>query len=315
MGRIGAKGCAKMGIFGTNQNVPAYEKRGYVGDQQLDDTNRIRLPTNDGPLEWKGFHYGGEQEETEQDIDERLKQRNNKNDFEAKTGRRQEGLLYLNALDQPVININEPYSVGGNSLPLGQFNEEQQKYIRSDEGKPLPLRDTNLDKGVQSLQKTETPYNRDIQPSVMQFIEDDGGRYYKSILNQHSVDNLGSNVIAEEFYKNNGGANQPVGDRSFESLYYQQDGSKTVSNDNVRQQNNFKAKQTLGVFQGQPTMGGQSANPNRMRDMLDEELRSRHIGYRKNRRNSESDEYEKAEQEYKRAEERVKELRAKRQQP
>lgn len=304
MGRIGSNGCAKIRIAGTDEFLPAYDKRGYVGDQQLDDTNKIRLPTNNGVMDYKGyFHYGGEQEATEGDIDERLKIRHNRNDFEAKTSRHQEGLLFKNALDQPVINLNAPYQTGGqNPLPLGEFSKEEQEYLVGDINVDINFDDTNLDKGAQSLQKTNIPYERDVIPSVLDFIDEDGGKYYKSILNRHSVDNFGSNVVAEEFFKNNDGANQPVGDRSYESLYRQNDGHKTVSNDNIRQQNNFKAKQILGHFSGNPT----TTKPiNKMRDLFDEEIKSRHFGHRKNEA---SNEYKRAQQEYKKAEAELKRL-------
>lgn len=312
MGRIGSLGSSYMFNPITGEKTPPYEKeKGYDGRQQIDDPIKARLMVISAPSNFNGyFHYGGEEEETEKDIEHRLTIRNNKTDYEAKAPRRVEGLLFKQAVSNPSINLMRPYEPDAMPMPLGDFNEEEQKYLRGDHIiDNLDIPETMNDKGARTIKKLTTPYERDVDDTVLNFIDKDGGRYYTSLYDHHDVNERGSNVKADEFYKLNGGANQPVGDRSFESLYAQQNGDKTVSMVNFRQQDNFKAKANLGLYSGNPTSG--SGNKEMMIQQAVE--REYALKHRRNRRDSESDEYEKAEKEYKRAEERLKQLRARRQ--
>lgn len=314
MGRIGALGCSFMFNPITKEKIPPYEegKKGYDARQQIDDPIKTRLMVIDGPSDFDGyFHYGGEEEETDKDIQHRLTIRNNKTDYEAKAPRRVEGLLFKQAVSNPTVNLLKPYEPDAMPMPLGEFNEEEQKYLRGDHLiDNLVIPETMNDVGAKTIKKLTTPYERDVEDTMLDFIDKDGGRYYTSLTDHHDVNERGSNVRADEFYRLNGGANQPVGDRTFESLYAQQNGDKTVSMVNFRQQDNFKAKANLGLYSGNPTSG------NNRDDMIQKAVEREYaLKHRRNRRNSESDEYEKAEQEYKRAEERVKQLREKRQQP
>jgi hypothetical protein len=311
MGRIGSLGCSYIFNPITGEKVPPYEEeKGYDGRQQIDDPIKARLMVVSAPSNFEGYiHYGGEQEETEKDIEHRLTIRHNKTDYEAKAPRRVEGLLFKQAVANPSINLSRPYEPDAKPMPLGDFNEEEQKYLRGDHIiDNLVIPETMNDLGARTIKKLTTPYERDVDDTVLDFIDKDGGRYYTSLYDHHDANESGSNVRADEFFRLNGGANQPVGDRSFESLYAQQNGDKTVSMVNFRQQDNFKAKANLGLYSGNPTSG------NNRDDMIQKAVdREYALKHRRNRRNSESDEYEKAEKEYKIAEERLKKLRAKRQ--
>jgi hypothetical protein len=88
---------------------------------------------------------------------------------------------------------------------------------------------------------------------------------------------MGSNVLANQYFDDNGGRNQPVGDRTTESLYEQQMGYNTVSNDNIKQQNNFSAKRQLGLYQGTPTTQ-KERDDLFLQEFIRQDMDSRHFG-------------------------------------
>lgn len=319
MGRIGSLGCSFIFNPLTGEKNPAYEnnmgygqkqrrKKGYDAREQIDDPIKMRVDVINAPLNFDGYvHYGGEQEETDKDIEHRLTIRNNKTQYEATAPRRVEGLFLKQAIERPLINLIMPYEPDAMPMPLGEFNSEEQKYLRGDHIiDDIVINETNNDKGTKATLKRQSPYERDTEDTPLDFIDNNGGKYYTSLTDHHVANEQGSNVRADEFFKLNGGANQPVGDRTFESLFNQQSGDKTVSMVNFKQQDNFKARQHLGLYSGQPTTTNPKTNNEDMiQQSIERNLRSRH------RRNSESDEYNKAEQEYKLAEQKLNHLRSK----
>jgi hypothetical protein len=276
MGRIGAIGCAKiMGHDG--EPMPAYENTGaIIARQSYDDPVKIRIPVIASPVKYN-MDYGGLEKDIHDDLFERLKYTNNKSDYDVKVGKRQEGLIFKSALDKPVVNLLQNYDANLMPLPLGQFTEREQAYLRGDNlDLPEPVITEN-DEGNQALQKTQAPFEKDVQLTELQFIDMDGGKYYTSILKRNEVDGFGSNVIADQYFEDNGGSGQPVGDRSVESLYNQQMGYKTVSNVNVKQQNNFKAKQQLGLYQGVPSTQ-KERDQLFLQEFMNKDLDSRYYG-------------------------------------
>lgn len=252
-GRLGAIGCAKILNEISGEYLPAYEKyEGYDSRTAMDDAIKMRLPVRNSPVEYN-IKYGGAEEEANADIMNRLQYRDNKTEYDYKKPRRMEGLLFKQALDYPVINLSQNYSGGACPLPLDQFSEEEQKLIRNDA--PIAEETKTVSDHVNAnLQKTDEPYNRNVMMSQMEFFDKDGGRYFKGLHpDMYSITPEGSSVVADKYYEINGGKDQPVGDRSMESLYNQQMGDKTVSNVNIRQQANFKSRQQLGKFSGVPT--------------------------------------------------------------
>lgn len=257
--------------------MAAYDHTGgYTATQQLDDQNRIRLPVVDSPVKYD-TRYGGLEKDIEEDISERLKITFNKTDYDIKVGKRCEGLQFKKALDMPVINILQNAESNAMSLPLGNFTNAEQRYIRGDNlNLPEPPK-THYDEGAMSLQKTEAPMKKYVQPTELQFIDEDGGKYYTNLFKPNEVNEMGSNVLANQYFDDNGGRNQPVGDRTTESLYEQQMGYNTVSNDNIKQQNNFKAKQILGKYQGVPTTQKEKDDMF-LQEFLAKDAQSRHYG-------------------------------------
>lgn len=276
MGRIGSKGCAK--IYGPDGDaLPAYDNTdGYVANMQLDDQVKIRMPITNSPAEYK-THYGDLEKNIDSDITERLKFINNKTEYDIKVGKRQEGLMFAAAKDVSVVNLFQNYQPGGyNPMPLANFSRKEQMYLRGDMEMPAQT-ETLFDKGTQSLQKTQAPFEKDVQPTELEFIDEDGGEKYTSIIKRNVIDSSGSNVKADAYFDENGGRNQPVGDRTAESLYDQQMGYNTVSNVNIRQQNNFKARQQLGLYMGAPTTQKEKDNLF-MQEFLAKDLAGRHVG-------------------------------------
>lgn len=277
MGRLGSLGCAKI-IGPMGEPLPAYEHRGkgIVARNQYDDQIRIRIPIYDSPVEYD-TNYGGLEKDIKDDIDERLKYINNKTEYEVKVGKRPEGLVFKAMMDKPVLNLVQNYDANLVPLPLGTYTDKEQAYLRGDKlDLPTPPT-THLDEGNQSLQKTQAPFAKDMQPTELQFMDEDGGKYYTSILKQHEVNESGSNVRADQYFDDNGGRGQPVGDRTVEDLYEQAMGYKTVSNVNLRQQQNFKAKQQLGLYQGTPTTQKEK-DAVFMQQYLEQDRNSRYIG-------------------------------------
>jgi hypothetical protein len=276
MGRIGAIGCAKI-IGAEGEPLPAYEHTGaIVANQAYDDQVKIRIPMVASPVKYE-TKYGGLEKNIHDDISDRLRYTNNKTEYEVKVGKRQEGLIFKSACDKPVVNLLQNYDANLMPLPMGEFTEREQQYLRGDN---LPLatpHQTEYDEGTQALQKTQEPFEKNKQPTELQFIDEDGGKYYTSILKRGEVNELGSNVRADQYFDENDGRNQPVGDRSVESLYDQQMGYKTVSNVNIKQQNNFKAKQHLGLYQGTPSTQKEKDDLF-LQEFIRQDMDSRHFG-------------------------------------
>jgi hypothetical protein len=107
----------------------------------------------------------------------------------------------------------------------------------------------------------------------LDFIDNDGGEYFLDINNKYAVDSTGSNVRADAFEV----SGQPVGDRTKEDLFAQQNSDRTVSSDNMRMQNNFKAKEQIGKFSGNPTQG-RMAEQDAIQAAIERTMMARNIG-------------------------------------
>jgi len=291
MGRIG-QGLCKIIDLTTGDYKPAYEHyKGWDAAQAIDDINKIRLPIRDSPFAGSVPHYGGNEEVIRDDIIQRLKDSPNKTEFDIKVGKRCEGLQLAAAMDKPFINLARNAESNIMALPLGEFNAEEQKLIRNDKFPDIEIRETNFDKFTAKLQKTETPYPQNMPQTELDFIDNDGGSYFTDINNKYVVDSTGSNVRADAFEV----SGQPVGDRTTSDLFAQQNSDRTVSSDNMRMQNNFKARQEVGKFSGMPTQG-RGAEQDAIQAAIERTLASRNIGGRyfkgmrhRKREDSESD--------------------------
>jgi hypothetical protein len=291
MGRIG-QGLCKIIDFATGDYKPAYEHyEGWDAAQAIDDINKIRLPIRDSPFAGRKPHYGGNEEVIRDDIVQRLKETTNKSEYDVKVGKRCEGLQLAAAMDKPFINLERNGESNTMALPLGEFNADEQKLIRNDRFPDIEIRETNFDKFTTKLQKTETPYPQNMPQTELDFIDNDGGEYFLDINNKYAIDAGGSNVRADAFEV----SGQPVGDRTKESLFAQQTGDKTVSSDNMRQQNNFKARQEVGKFSGMPTQG-RGAEQDAIQRAIERTMATRNVGGRyykgmrhRKREDSESD--------------------------
>ena len=280
MGRIGSEGCSKIICLATGDYLPAYEEakegRGLDARAVYDNYEKLRIPVLFNPIEYTESD-GDLSEDIEEDLNERLSITNNKTEYQTKIGRRAEGLLFRQHIDNPVVNLLHNFSPGTTPMPLGFFTAEEQMYLRGDHLDLEEPIETKSDEARAALQKTQAPYKQDIRPSEMDFIDEDGGKYYKSILGIGKIDIQGSNVKADQFFEDNGGKNQGVGDRTTEDLYEQQMGDTTVSNVNFRQQQNFKAKQLLGEYQGTPTTRG-TPQTNPYDEYVKYDIDSKYIG-------------------------------------
>jgi hypothetical protein len=253
MGRIG-QGLCKIIDFATGDYKPAYEHyNGYIADQALDDINKMRLPISNTPFAGLKPHYGGNEMIIKEDIIDRLKNTSNKSEYDYKVGKRCEGLQLAAAMDKPFINLERNAESNVMAIPLGEFSDKEQALIRNDMYPDIMIRNTNFDEGTAKLQKTETPYPQNMPQSELDFIDNDGGEYFLDINNKYVVDAGGSNVRADAYEV----SGQPVGDRTKEELFAQQTSDHTQSAVNMRQQNNFKARQEVGLYSGMMTQGSE----------------------------------------------------------
>ena len=273
MGRIG-QGLCKIIDLTTGDYKPAYEHYGgWDAAQALDDVNKIRLPIRDSPFAGRVPHYGGNEEVIRDDIIQRLKDSPNKSEYDIKVGKRCEGLQLAAAMDKPFVNLARNAESNTMAIPLGEFNADEQKLIRNDKFPDIEIRETNFDKFTTKLQKTETPYPQHLPQTELDFIDNDGGEYFLDINNKYAIDSTGSNVRADAFEV----SGQPVGDRTKEDLFAQQNSDRTVSSDNLRQQNNFKARQEVGKYSGMPTQG-RGAEQDAIQAAIERTLMARNIG-------------------------------------
>lgn len=275
MGRIG-QGLCKIIDFATGDYKPAYEHYGgWDAAQAIDDINKIRLPIRDSPFAGRKPHYGGNEEVIRDDIIERLKETTNKSEYDIKVGKRCEGLQLAAAMDKPFVNLERNGESNTMALPLGEFNADEQKLIRNDKFPDIEIRETNFDKFTSKLQKTETPYPQNMPQTELDFIDNNGGEYFLDINNKYAIDAGGSNVRADAYEV----SGQPVGDRTKESLFAQQNSDRTVSSDNLRQQNNFKARQEVGKYSGLPTQGRMSEQ-DAIQAAIERTMMARNVGGR-----------------------------------
>jgi hypothetical protein len=250
MGRFG-QSLSKIYDININGFQPPFEP--YLGQNALqlyDDPDKFKMEISHAPFQ-NSFRYNTGQKEAFMDVVRRLKIRNNKTELDVKMPRRVEGLQFANARDKPYLNLTENPENFAVPLKLQDLNAEQQRKLM-DVYPVFELEQRPMGAIHQALDKVQTPY--DIQKlnteTPLDFIKNNRGETMTQMSNNNAVDGMGS-TLKPNFEAD---ANQPVGGRSARDLAKPSiKNAKTLSRINARQNNNFKSRQLLGLYMGNPS--------------------------------------------------------------
>lgn len=250
MGRIG-QSLAKIESFATGELEPAFEPyQGAMGISLYDDVDRMRIPVRGTTVTWHG-KFGDTKKEAFNMIQHRLKLRHNKNEYEVKKGRRPEGLMFKAALDRPFINISEPMQDVTVPMRFQDMTEDEQEKIKTEYPK-IEIEHSVMTDMPAELIRTDAPYEIDDlnAQDTNTFIDNDRGEHFTGISKNNAIDTLGSTLVPNYAVD----MNKPVKATSVKELYEENNNPKhTVSQINMKQLNNQKAKQILGLYSGTPS--------------------------------------------------------------
>jgi hypothetical protein len=256
MSRIGRYGSQVTRMFDLNTNSyePPYEEyKGWYGGLLPDSEDLFRIPTRNASMLNTG-RYGSTKNIELKETYDRMKTRDNADEYALKVGKRPEGLVFASAQDRPYVNMNENFE--NNTIPMKytQFKRPFREKLAKTYPEELKeeIKPTETDYAEIVLNKTEKPYAKNTIPSEMEFIEEGMGETFTDIGdNMFQVDSNGSNMRQNHAENQN----QFVGPISARDIYNKYTGPKTVSNINKAQLDNFKAKQLVGMYSGTPTEG------------------------------------------------------------
>ena len=220
--------------------------RGYY--TLYDDVDRMRQPLYKNPI---SFHYDYDdyKKSAATSISNRLKLRHNKTEYEKKMGRRPEGLQFKSAKDRPYINLQETAQNFDTPEKLGDMTDAQQYKLITVYPK-INIKPSIGDMD-QALNKTQVPDEIDLinVQEPLDFIKEHKGEYMTEMSNNNAIDVNGSTIKQNYAVE----MNRPVKPRSGYENYVQYiSNNKTISNINMRQLQNAKARQIIGLYGGSP---------------------------------------------------------------
>jgi hypothetical protein len=98
------------------------------------------------------------------------------------------------------------------------------------------------------LNRTDAPYEiEDLNDAdAQEFIDKDRGEFFTGISKNNAVDASGSTIVQNYAVE----MNRPVKQMSAKEVYELNNGKRTISHINLRQLNNNKARQILGLYSG-----------------------------------------------------------------
>lgn len=245
-GRIG-QSLAKIESLATGELEPPYEVfQGVSGLTLYDDVIRMRVPVRETVVEFNA-KIGSTDKEAHELIKENLKIRHNKNEYEAKKGRRPEGLMFKAALDRPFINITDPMQDFTTPMRYQDMSREERRRIRTEIPEVKLVHSVMTDMPAE-LNRTEAPYEiEDLNGAdAEEFIQKERGEFFVGINKNNAVDTMGSTIVQNYAVE----MNRPVKQMSAKEIYELNNGKRTISHINLRQLNNNKARQILGLYSG-----------------------------------------------------------------
>jgi uncharacterized protein YxjI len=249
MGRIG-QSLSKITSLATGELEPPYEVyRGITGGNMWDDVIRLRTPIRDSVVNYSG-KWGSTDKAAFADIQKRLKLRNNKTEYEVKKGRRPEGLMFKAALDRPFINITEPMQDITVPMRYQDMDHKEQCRIKTEYPKIDIVKSPMTDIPAE-LNRTDTPYEIDDlnDQDIAEFIDKNRGEHFTELSNNNAIDSSGSTLVPNYAVE----MNRPVRPTTTKDIYNMYNGKSTISPINLRQLNNAKARQILGLYSGNPS--------------------------------------------------------------
>ena len=192
-------------------------------------------------------------------IDKRHKTRMNLTEWEKKMPRRVENLFLLNAKDKPFVNMGEKPDADLVPLRFEDFTKDEQYKLAVAYPKNMaPPKPSMTDYIATSTDKQVAPYaiNNFNAEDEFNFIQKGRGKDFIVKSNNNAID-VGGSTIAIDYARDE---NQEVGPRTEEEIYKAENDNITKPNINRRQNENFKSRQLLGVYSGEPPKGGSAGS-------------------------------------------------------